>query len=199
MRFLGDIDLTGNQLKNVTLEPVENYPADSRVGSFIFKDKRVMVCVELADGVPFWAPLTSQLNTHIHDQHVAATVWTIDHALNSSATMVQVLDTDGKHITPDEVVQVMGQTVITFYSAQAGRAILMLGQEEGYQRSPYTYQQRFSVASTTWVVDHALGYEPIVRVFVDELEMQPSSITHDSLNRTTITFSVPTAGIVRTI
>lgn len=193
------LDLQGNSLKNFKLSPVTNFPAVPDVGTFIFKDRRVMICVEIDAGLPIWVPLTAQVNTHIHTQAVAATTWTIDHDLNSSNTIVQIIDATGKHITPDEVTQTFDQTVVTFITAQSGRAILMLGQEEGYDRPDYSYTQSFDTPSTTWVVTHMLGHAPAIRVFIGNAEVQPLSIVHDTVNQTTVTFSTPQTGLVRAL
>lgn len=199
MKVLGALDMNGNMLKNPSLEQIENFPADSEPGRLIFKDKRVMICVEIDNGLRVWIPLTAQINTHIHDQNIAATTWTIEHRLNSSNTIVQVIGPDGKHIVPDEVTQTLGETVITFINPQAGRAILMLGQEEGYDRLDYAFSAEFDTPSTTWVVNHMLGEEPVIRAFVGNQEVQPLSIVHNSVNQATVTFSLPQVGRVRAL
>lgn len=192
------LDMQGNYLENFAFKEVVNFPEVPRVGTTIFKDKRVMLCIQIT-GVPIWVPLTAQLNTYIHDQPVADTTWTIDHDLNSSNTIVQVIGADGKHLIPNEVTQTMEQTVITFLQPQAGRAILMIGQEEGYARPDYSYTQEFDEASTTWVVNHGLGRNPMIRAFIGNNEVQPLSVVHNSLNQTTVTFSTPQTGIIRAI
>lgn len=197
MKSLGNIDLQSNLLLNPVLEQVENYPADPKVGHFIFKGQRVLICIEIQDGLPVWAPLTVPLNTHIHDQPVASTNWTITHELNSSSVFAQVITSDGKHIIPEEVTCNYNQTVITFYAAQAGRAVLMIGSDEGVPRRTIAYEQDFVVDSDTWVVTHSLGYEPLIRVFVGSEEVQPTSIIHDDANQSTVSFSTAQAGHVR--
>lgn len=199
MRVLGALDMQNNYLSNAALEPVVNFPAVARPGSLIFKDKRVMICVEIEAGLPIWVPLTAQINTHIHDQNIAATTWTINHRLNSSNTIAQVIGADGKHIVPNEITQTLDQTVITFINPQVGRAILMLGQEEGYDRPDYAFTASFDSPSTTWVVNHMLGEEPIIRAFVGNQEVQPLSIVHNSVNQATVTFSQPQVGRVRAL
>lgn len=199
MKSLGNIDLGQNALLNPSLQAVANFPDVPVVGEFIFKDQRVLICIEIDNGLPVWVPMTAQLNTHVHDQGVAATTWTIDHSLNSASAVVTVIGTDGKHIIPDEITNNYNQTVITFNENQAGRAVLMMGQEEGYPRANYSYTQEFAAASTSWVVTHALGYNPIIRVFVGNQEVQPLSIVHDNLNQTTVTFSTAQTGYVRAI
>jgi hypothetical protein len=198
MKSFGNIDLQNNFLLNPVLKEVENYPASPKVGQFIFKNKRVMICVEIASGLPIWAPLTVVLNTHIHEQTTAATTWTIPHGLNASAVMAQIVDVDGKHVIPDEIQCTYNQVVVTFYSAMTGRAVLMLGNDDGLARVNPSFEASFENLSV-WVVNHILGYNPLVRVFVGMQEVQPASIVHNSLNQLTVTFSTPQSGQVRCI
>lgn len=53
--------------------------------------------------------------------------------------------------------------------------------------------------SDTWVIDHNLGYYPIVRAFSGGIEVQPVGITFISLNRVVLTFSSPIQGVVRVV
>jgi hypothetical protein len=198
MKHNGNIDLQHNLLKNFRLEAVENFPADPKAGSFIFKDKRVMVCVELDAGLPIWFPLTAQRDTFKHTQSVAATTWIINHDLNVSTTVANIIGVDGKHVIPDEITQTYNQTIVTFLEPQAGRAILVSGQEDGYDPAPTAFEQSFTNLST-WVVNHMLGEEPVIRVFIANNEVQPLSIVHNSTNQTTVTFSTPRTGKVRCI
>jgi len=199
MKAFGNIDLQSNMLMNATLESVEAFPAISKVGQLIFKGQRVMICIEIEEGLPIWAPLSAPLNTFIHDQAVASSTWTVDHTLNSSHVIAQVIDTDGKHVIPDEVQCNYNQTVITFANNQAGRLVLMVGNEHGSPRINYSYEQAFTSASASWVVNHMLGYNPLLRTFVGNQEVQPLSIVHDDLNTATVTFTNPQIGIVRAV
>lgn len=198
MKSLGNLDLQNNMLLNPVLKQVENFPETPKVGHFIFKGQRVMICIEVADGLPVWAPLTAPLNTHIHDQPVASNTWTIAHNLNTSHVIAQVVGTDGKHVIPDEVQCNFNETIITFATNQAGRAVLMIGNEDGAPRDNYSFEQDFT-ESDTWVVSHMLGYNPLIRVFVGNQEVQPASITHNDLNTATVTFSTPQSGYVRCV
>lgn len=198
MKVLGNLDLQHNALLNVVLNPVENFPEEPKVGSFIFKGQRVMICVAMEDGLPFWAPLTSVLNTHVHDQAQEAVTWTIDHQLNTSSAIVQIVTEDGKYIVPEEVEFEFNRAIVTFYEPQAGRAILMLGNEGGAPRETYVYEQEYA-NSAVWVVNHGLGHEPLIRVFMGNQEIQPQSITHNDVNTATVTFSQERSGRVRCI
>lgn len=198
MKSLGNLDLRDNYLLNPALKPVENFPQVPKVGSLIFKGQRVMICIEIEEGLPIWAPLTAPLNTHVHDNPVAQLTWTIEHNLNSSHVIAQVIGADGKHVIPDEVVCNFNETIITFHGDQAGRAVLMVGNEDGTPRDNYSFEQDFT-ESNTWVVNHMLGYNPIVRVFIGNQEVQPLAITHDSSNQATVTFSTTQTGHVRCV
>lgn len=198
MKALGNIDLQSNKLLNVVLDQVTNFPASPKVGQLIFKSQRVMICVELDEGLPVWAPLTAEINTHIHDQAAAASTWTIPHELNTSHVIAQVIDTSGKHIIPDEITCNYNETVITFAEAISGRAVLMLGSEQGSPRDNYSFEQEFSGTDTV-VVNHMLGYNPVIRAFIGNQEVQPLTITHNDLNTTTVTFSTPQTGTIRCI
>lgn len=196
MKHHGSIDLQHNELRNVTLEPAANFPLVPKLGSFLFKDKRVLICVE-ETGLPVWVPLTQTLNTVQHAQAVATDTWTIPHQLNSADVMVQVFDQDGKVIIPDNIdCSKVNETTVTFSSAQGGRAILMLGDINGTPRQTTTYEQTFNSVDTV-VVTHGIGTEPAIRVFVGGQEVQPASIVHNSNVQTTVTFNNPQSGIVR--
>lgn len=199
MRILGNIDLVQNMLQNPVLEAVVNFPPNPKAGQIIFKEKRVMICLELDGGIPIWCPMTNEINTHIHNQALASTTWTINHELMASNTIVQILDSTNTHIYPDTIEQSYNQTVVTFTTTQAGRAILFLGGTEGNFRANISYEQTFSEASASWVVTHGLGYNPIIRVFIGNVEVQPLAVIHDTVNQTTVTFTNPQTGIVRAI
>lgn len=198
MKTHGNLDLLGNFLENITLSPEANFPTNPKVGSFIFKDQRVMICIEINNGVPVWIPLTQQMDTHIHEQGVESTTWTIDHSLNTSVVITQIIQDDGSHFIPDDISSTFNQTVVTFAIPVKGKAILMIGDEYGSPRPNYAYEQTFT-NSTSITVSHGLGYSPLLRVFVNGFEVQPASITNNDTNTATVTFSSAKSGIVRAI
>ena len=61
--------------------------------------------------------------------------------------------------------------------------------------SGYTHQQ--SVASSTWVITHNLGYRPAVDVIDSSGSVLLAEITHQSANALTVTFAGETSGIAR--
>lgn len=199
MRINGNLDLMGNTLKNFGIEPVETWPAEPKPGTFIFKGSRIFICLEVQDGVPVWLPMSTDLQMYIHDQFVAATVWEIDHTLQTAGCIVQVLSGDNKAIQVDEIDFLFNHATIKFAMPQAGRAILIMGSTEGLTRPVTAYEQAFT-NEQVWVINHQLGYLPIVRCFVGNAEIQPVSIVHsDDMTTATATFNSPVSGKARCI
>lgn len=200
MKFNGNIDLQGNMLRNVTLEPLTSWPEKPKPGSFIFKDKRIFVCLSIDEAIPVWLPMSNELQTHVHDQFQASAVWVVDHHLQVSGCILQVLNSDNHAIEYDEAEFILNQATIRFAEPQSGRAILVHGATEGIPRLPVAYNQLYEVESTIWVVNHNLGYEPIIRAFSGQLEVQPFSIAHAEDNLSAVlTFRSPIAGRVRCV
>lgn len=199
MRINGHLDLGGNYLKNVALEPVDTWPLEPKPGTFIFKAKRIYLCLEVQDGVPAWLPMSTELQTHVHDQFVAASTWEIDHRLQTAGCIVQVLSGDNKAIEFDEVDFQFNRATIQFAEPQAGRAILVMGSPEGIPRPVVAYEQAYT-DSQTWFVNHQLGYMPIIRCFSGNMEVQPTSIVHNENNLSAlVSFNSPMSGKVRCI
>lgn len=199
MKINGSFDLQGNLLKNVTLEPVESWPLEPKVGSFIFKDKRIYLCLDIANDVPAWLPMSAELQTHIHDQFVASTVWEIDHSLETAGCIVQVLSGDNKAIGFDEVDFSFNHAKIHFAVPQAGRAILVMGSTEGIPRPVVAYEQTFT-DEQVWVVNHQLGYMPVVRCFIGAMEVQPDTLVHnEEMTQAIASFSSPVTGRARCV
>ena len=199
MKINGTLDLMGNYLKNLAFEPVDTWPLEPKPGTFIFKSKRIYICLEIQDGVPAWLPVSTDLHTHVHDQFVAQTEWVIEHNLQTAGCVVQVLSGDNRAIEFDEVDFEFNRATIRFAEPQAGRAILVMGATEGIPRPVVAFEQSFT-DSATWVVNHKLGYAPIIRCFVGNVEVQPVSIIHnDTFTSATVTFNSPLSGKVRCI
>lgn len=199
MRFNGSIDLAGNEARRMNVEQVNNFPADATPGRVIFKEGRVLACVEISGGLPVWVPLTNSMSALVFDQETLSNTWTITHQFNSAVTMVQVLDENNRVIIPDDInLSVKNQVTVSFSIAVRGKVIVMLGDIEGTAKPNVAYEQDFA-SSTSWVINHGLGYEPIIRVFVGNQEVQPQSITHNSTIQATVTFSTAQAGRIKAI
>jgi hypothetical protein len=79
-----------------------------------------------------------------------------------------------------------------------GIALLTAGESVGLPKTNYAHTSTYN-NSTTWVVEHNLGYNPVVTAVVDNYVVQPLSIVHDSLMQVTVTFSTPQTGSVRCV
>jgi hypothetical protein len=157
----------------------------------------VYICVG-AGALPVWVPLTREITSYTHSQGSASATWNITHNLNTTEVNVQVYGTDNKVLMPDEIlVQTPTTATIYFNSAVAGKAVVVTGSFEGNPKPAYAFTFNQGSASTTWTIDHNLGYHPIVRVFIGLNEVQPSSIVHDTANRVTVTFTTPQVGYAR--
>lgn len=200
MKFYGHADLQKNKLQNPALEVVESFPASPVLGQVVFKDSVVHIVVGFSSGLPVWVPLTREITSYAHTQSASSSTWTVTHNLRSTAVSVQVFDSLKKVIIPDEIEVIDQNTVqITLASAATGKVFVVSGSTEGNPKPVYSYQYTQSYALATWVVDHNLGYEPDVRVFINDQEVQPASITHNSTSRTTITFSSQQTGVAKFI
>jgi hypothetical protein len=196
MEVHGNFDMCGNNLINAGLGIDSNFPADPQPGRFVFINAVLYLCTEIAGGLPVWVPLTKTISMERWTQTVAALEWTIPHGLNMSTVFVQVFDADGKWIIPDAIItSVLNQVTVTFSTPMIGTAILQRGETEGAAPELVAYEQSFST-TTTWVVEHHLGYNPIIRVIVGTNEVQPRSIVQNSTMQATVTFDTPQAGTV---
>lgn len=59
----------------------------------------------------------------------------------------------------------------------------------------YVYQQ--AIASTTWTINHNLGYRPAVELLDSGSQEIDGEIAHPSVNQTIVTLNPATAGIAR--
>jgi hypothetical protein len=199
MKFYGHADLQKNQIQNAALQTLSSFPSVPVVGQIAFVNSIVYICVT-AGSLPIWVPLTREITAYTHTQASAASTWSITHGLNTTSVNVQVFGTDSRVVIPDEIEVTGNNTAtVTFGTGVAGRAVVISGHFDGNVKPTYSYTHYQSSASTTWVIVHNLGYNPIVRVFIGNQEVQPLSITHDSTNQVTITFNTAQVGYARLI
>lgn len=195
MKFYGNADLQNNEIRQAVMQAETDFPTPAVAGRIIFLQKRVYICAEINSGLPVWIPLTNEINTYMQTVTVATTTWTITHNLQTMAPLVQVYGTDNNMLIPNEITVTDNNTVtITFGAAANGTAVVMFGDIAGAAKPAYAFEWFQNTSSTTWVVTHGLGHYPIVRVYVNNEEVQPASIVHNSINQTTITFSSAQAG-----
>lgn len=200
MKFYGHADLNQNQLRNAALQSLSNYPTNPVVGQLVFMNRIVYICVQNTPAPAIWVPLTREITAYTHTQETGAMTWSINHQLNTTSVNVQIFDGNSSVIIPDSIIVTGPNTCdVTFTSSQAGRAVVVSGHFDGNVKPTYAYTFNQTSQSTTWVITHNLGYEPIVRVFIGQNEVQPASIVHDSAMQLTITFTTPQVGVARLI
>lgn len=200
MKFYGDINMQQNELQQAVIQIETNFPSAPVPGRIVFKNQILYICIEIDSGTPVWVPLTNEIESYEFVQSASASTWNVNHNLNTSLPSVQVYGADNKVLFPDDIEIIDNNNVqLTFGQLLTGRAIILTGSQTGAARPSFAFEYTQSEPSTTWVVVHNLGYIPVVRVFIGNDEVQPLSITHDSLFQTTITFSTPAVGIARFI
>lgn len=200
MKFFGDANLQQNELQRAVLPLYTTFPVGPKVGEVAFVNQIVYICVDLTNDLPVWVPLTREITQYTHSQNSAAATWNVVHNLNTGNVQVQVFDADDKMIIPQEItIADAGNVTIDFGQATAGRAVLVSGHFDGNTKPTYAYTHYELSASDTWVINHGLGREPIVRVFIGNQEVQPASITFNTSNQLTITFNMSYSGVARLI
>lgn len=203
MDFHGHINLRENEMRKMAFDAEVDFPASPVVGRMVFKNFTLYMCVDLNGILPIWIPITNTISTHIHTQSVAATTWTVDHKLGTDSPVVQVYDENDQLMIADDIAVISTSRVeVTVSTAITGKVIVMGGDimpVDGVgvlAPEQLAYTENVS-GSATYVVKHNLGYYPIVRAFVGTEEIHPTSVTHDSIFQTTVTFSVSTNANLR--
>ena len=212
MNIYGNLDFKEvGQLIAAAIKPEEvaDFPTGNSIkqGRLAFFSGRAWIATEIISGVVTWVPITNEITSYVHTQDVANSTWTIDHNLYSGTPVVAVYDDAGYQLIPNEVQPTtINQVVISFGVAMTGRAVILSGDIDGVNKSDNPQQFSFmhtqSTAATTWVITHALGYYPIVRVFTNDTppnEILPQGVTHNSTMQLTITFSSARAGTARLV
>lgn len=197
MDIYGEVDLKNAELTNFVLKPESDFPITPKAGRFLFKNKRLMFCVEVENGLPVWIPLSSEVNMYVHSQATASDYWIINHGLGIATVLVQVFDVNNNVIIPDYIsCSEDNITYVTFSTPQIGRAAVMAGSLFGTPKPAVAYTQEFN-SSMTWTINHGLGYNPEISVFVGGKLVQPLSITHISTTQAEVTFSTAQSGYIR--
>lgn len=200
MKYYGNIQLNQNELQQAVLETKLEWPVSPKVGEIAFVNSVVYICIQITGGVPVWIPLTNTVSIYVHIQDVAAATWTINHDLNTAFVLVQVFDGNNQMVIPNNItVNNASSVTVDFTSAAAGRAVLVTGSLDGAQPPVYAFEWNQTSPSSNWVVNHGLGYQPIVRVFSGSYEIQPSSIFFNSNMQLTISFTSPETGVAKLI
>jgi hypothetical protein len=199
MKFYGHANLQKNQIQNAALESSATFPESPVVGLLAFVNSIVYICVG-AGALPVLVPLTNEITAYTHTQTEVSQTWSVVHNLNTTSVNIQVYDNLSRVVIPAEIeTNDMNTATISFNTASAGRAVVVSGQFDGNRKPTYAYTHYQNSAATSWVITHNLGYNPIVRVFIGNQEVQPLTIVHNSTNQVTITFSSAQVGYVRLI
>lgn len=199
MEIHGNLNMKGNELREAGLGIDTGFPLTPKPGRLTFTGGVAYVCAEIDEGMPVWIPITNQRQMKNWTQGVEALEWTIEHGLGQNTVFVQVYGLDGNMIVPESInTTEVDRVTIRFSIPVAGRALVMRGEETGNTPPPVSYEQGF-VEQQVWVVNHQLGYNPIIRVIVGNQEVQPTSIVHDSTMQATVTFNSPRSGTVRCV
>lgn len=200
MKFYGHANLQQNELQQAVIQIEEAFPASPKVGRLVFVNSILYICVSITNGLPVWVPLTKELTLYTHTQSLASTEWIINHGLNTTGVQVQVFDNQGRVVIPDEItVTDSNHVTIELNTAFVGRAVVLTGHNDGSVKPTYSYTHYQSVAESSWVINHGLGYNPIVRVFIGNNEVQPMAIEHNSNQTVTISFSQPYVGLAKLV
>lgn len=200
MKFYGHANLQKNELQNAALTTLTSFPALPVVGQLAFVNSVVYICVSIDDDLPVWVPLTREITAFSHNQSNAASTWSINHNLNTTSVQVQTFDALNRMFIPGNVEIIDANNVtVTIGTASAGKAVVLSGHFDGNVKPTYAYTHYQAEAATSWVITHNLGYNPIVRVFIGNQEVQPVSIVHNTANQVTVTFSTSQVGYARLI
>lgn len=199
MEIHGNLDMMENELRQAVLAAETDFPIDPKPGRWVFKNSVLYFCTEVTGGLPVWVPMSRARTMTRFTQPTAALEWTIPHNLHMSSVFVQVYNESGNWILPDAInTSDIDAATVTFSTPMAGTAIVMRGETEGSPQPLIAFEQAFT-GQSVWVVNHQLGYNPIIRVIVGGNEVQPQSIVHNSTMQTTITFSSAQTGTVRCV
>lgn len=197
MKFFGNIDLQKNLLKSAVMEPNSEFPANPKIGMLAFVNLTLFICIDVS-GDPTWVPLTREMS--MYQESYSGSSWTVEHNLNSTSVVVSIFDQQNKIIIPDEIEILTNNSIqVSFSDVVTGRVVVMSGSLSGATKDTVGFIFEQTTASTTWTINHNLGYLPVVRVVVNGYEVQPASIQHVSNFSCVVTFNSPTSGSARFI
>ncbi len=212
MLIHGDLDFQNeNEIQRAKLGVETSLISSPEVGRLAFVDSKVYICIEAT--TPIWVPMTNVISTYVHTQDTSSETWTVQHNLNTGTPIVMVYDEQPDYVIPADIEPQDNNSLTISFSAGngiAGKAIVSTGGEADFlgltsADSPLlgTPQQVFlhtqTSGASSWVVQHGLGYYPIVRVFraSDDQEILPAEVVHNSKFTTTINFSSNQTGRAR--
>ena len=77
--------------------------------------------------------------------------------------------------------------------------VVAMGPQGPPGAAAYAYVHSQSSPSTTWTINHNLGYIPCVELFDSGSQEIEATVTHPSINQAVILLTVPSAGFARLI
>jgi hypothetical protein len=200
MKFFGNADLNQNELREAVIPLDLAFPLSPKVGQIVFKDRILYICVEINSDIPVWCPLTNEVTCHTHVQSSSATTWVVNHPLNTAHVSVTVYDTSNRVVMPNEIIiNSASQIIVDFGTPAQGKVVVLTGHFDGLPKATYAFEFYQTNPSTTWVIPHGLGRYPAIRVFIGNQEVQPASVTFDSLDTVTLTFTTAQVGQAKLI
>jgi hypothetical protein len=200
MKFYGHANLQQNELQRAVIPVNTAFPAGPKAGEVAFVNSILYICVSTSNNLPVWVPMTREIDMFSYSQTTSSSSWTINHNLNTTGLIVQIFNDSNEVIIPDTITILSNsQVVVTFAGTTTGRAVLLSGSIDGNTKPTYAFEFTQTSLSDTWVINHNLGYEPIVRIFIGNQEVQPESITFNSINQVTVTFDQAYVGVARLI
>ena len=200
MKFYGEAHLQQNNLRDAVIPLDTAFPISPKVGQIVFKDRILYICVEIQSDIPVWCPLTNEVNCYTHIQSSSATTWVVNHPLNTTHVSVTVYDTNNRVVMPNEIIlENAGRLLVDFGTPAQGKVVVLTGHFDGLPKPTYAYEHYQTNPSTTWTIDHGLGRYPAIRVFIGNQEVQPATVTFNTLDTVTLTFTSAQVGQAKLI
>lgn len=121
---LSDFNVTQNS--TFTISASAEFNADPAIGEICFKSGILWIYSQADGGALTWYPLTNIETAYTHGQNTPATVWEINHKLNSTDYVYQVFDTSGKTVVVNMTAVDANNTRIEFGEPVAGSCTIVV-------------------------------------------------------------------------
>ena len=125
MKYLGRMDLAGNDLLNLVLG--RRTPGQmARTGEIDLVGSQLRVCVILPDGLEVWFPVYD-LSYFRYTQKSKSTQWTITHNLNTQRPLAFAFDATTKAVMDIASTQVLSanKVALNFTRSSSGLAVIV--------------------------------------------------------------------------